>query len=184
MMYAKSCVTILTSYWRMTPAMSHSTMPGHSKPFVRSTSPAPFSSIILTYEFSAMSIPSSVVDTSPHQSNLIMALKLWTTPRATIRSPIALKVLTWWQVPEDSMLHEFNISLQILTAELQNVRQLDRHLYDDLLPWNTIELSTVGLPKGTYKVVLILYNRMTGEKANRKDGAASIVPVLTVAIND
>ncbi len=95
-----------------------------------------------------------------------------------------VEVLTWWQVPEDSMLHEFNISLQILTAELQNVRQLDRHLYDDLLPWNTIELSTVGLPKGTYKVVLILYNRMTGEKANRKDGAASIVPVLTVVIND
>ena len=95
-----------------------------------------------------------------------------------------VEVLTWWQVPEDSMLHEYNISLQILTAELQNVRQLDRHLYDDLLPWNTIELSTVGLPKGTYNVVLILYNRMTGEKANRKDRAASIVPVLTVSIDN
>ncbi len=95
-----------------------------------------------------------------------------------------VEVLTWWQVPEDSMLHEYNISVQFLTAELQNVRQLDRHLYDDLLPWNTVELSTVGLPKGTYNVVLILYNRMTGEKANRKERAASIVPVLTVSIDN
>ena len=44
-----------------------------------------------------------------------------------------IQVLTWWEVPDESMLDQFNISLQIITSDWQNLRQVDRHLYDRYL---------------------------------------------------
>ena len=34
-----------------------------------------------------------------------------------------INVLTWWDVPDEAMLEEYNISLQIISSEGQNVRQ-------------------------------------------------------------
>ena len=75
-----------------------------------------------------------------------------------------LQVLTWWEVPDESMLDQFNISLQIITSDWRNLRQVDRHLYDKIAPWNVIELSTVDLPAGDYRLMLILYERDSLEK--------------------
>jgi len=75
-----------------------------------------------------------------------------------------VQALTWWDVPDAETLDEYNISLQIITADWQNIRQIDRHLYDYIVPWNTLELSTAGLSEGSYRMVLVLYNRHTGVK--------------------
>ena len=75
-----------------------------------------------------------------------------------------LQVLTWWEVPDESMLDQFNISLQIITSDWRNLRQVDRHLYDKIAPWNVIELSTVDLPAGDYRLMLILYERDSLDK--------------------
>ncbi len=97
-----------------------------------------------------------------------------------------VRILTGWEVPDEQMLYEYNVSMQILTAEGQNTgRQVDRHLYDDLLKWNVIELPTNGLPSGDYRVVVIVYDRETGKKkVNGVDLATSevgkILPVSTI----
>ena len=75
-----------------------------------------------------------------------------------------INVLTWWDVPDEAMLEEYNISLQIIASEGQNVRQIDRHLYDNIVPWSVIELSTADLPADDYALVLILYSRNSGSK--------------------
>ena len=94
-----------------------------------------------------------------------------------------VRVLTWWHIPEERMLHEYNISLQLVTPQWQNVRQLDRHLYDDLVPWNVTELSTQGLPEGDYTLVLILYDRESGDKvigrAEHGSSQANVLPLLS-----
>ena len=88
--------------------------------------------------------------------------------RAASHDPLAetLQVLVWWDVPEKDMLDEYNISLQVITPEWQNARQIDRHLNDSLLPWHVIELSTSGLPRLNYRLVLILYSRENGAKVS------------------
>ena len=76
-----------------------------------------------------------------------------------------VRILTGWEVPDERMLYEYNVSMQILTAEGQNTgRQVDRHLYDNILKWNVIELPTEGLPPGDYRIVVIVYDRETGKK--------------------
>ncbi len=97
-----------------------------------------------------------------------------------------LQILTSWEVPNEQMLEEYNVSMQIITPDWRNVRQTDRHLYDNLLPWNVIELSTKGLPSGDYRLMIILYHRDSGEKVEGVDlatgEAGKILPILTFTI--
>ncbi len=83
-----------------------------------------------------------------------------------------VQALTWWDVPDEKILDDFNISLQIINAGWQNLRQIDRHFYDNLVPWNIMEVSTAGLPSGDYEVVLIVYSRQTGAKLSGVDKAS------------
>ena len=98
----------------------------------------------------------------------------------------ALQILTGWEVADEQLLVEYNISMQIITPDWQNVRQIDRHLYDNLLPWNVIKLPTEGLPPGDYRLMMILYHRDTGEKVSGLDltsgETASIFSILTFTI--
>ncbi|MCY4071334.1 MAG: glycosyltransferase family 39 protein [Chloroflexi bacterium] len=109
--------------------------------------------------------------------------------RATEFDPKAqrIRVLSWWDVPDYDMLDSFNISLQISTPDWQKLRQVDRHLYDDLVPWNVIELSTADLPADDYRLVLILYNRENGSKVQGVDElsgeSAGILPILRFSID-
>ena len=97
-----------------------------------------------------------------------------------------VQILTGWEVADEQLLVEYNVSMQIITPDWRNVRQVDRHLYDDLLPWNVIELSTTGLLPGDYRLMMILYHRDTGEKVSGLDltsgETASIFSILTFTI--
>ena len=97
-----------------------------------------------------------------------------------------VQILTWWGVADEGLLDEYNVSLQIITPDWQNVRQVDRHLYDDLLPWNVIELPTEGLPPGDYRLMMILYHRDTGEKVSGLDlasgEAGKLLPLLAFTV--
>ncbi len=98
-----------------------------------------------------------------------------------------IEVLTWWDVPDDEMLNQYNISLQILTSDWRNVRQIDRHLYSGVVPWNVIELRTDGLPPGNYRLALILYDRLSGDKVSGFDSARneseSVIPLLSFGLD-
>ncbi len=96
-----------------------------------------------------------------------------------------LQVLTGWEVADEGLLDEYNVSLQIIASDWQNVRQEDRHLYE-LPPWDVIELSTEGLPPGDYRLMMILYHRDTGEKVSGLDLASgetgNLLPLLAFTI--
>ena len=93
-----------------------------------------------------------------------------------------IEALTWWDVPDEAMLDEYNISLQIISSEGKNVRQTDHHLYNNIVPWSVIDLSTEALPADDYALVLILYRRDTGSKVVGLDQSTgesgSILPLL------
>ena len=97
----------------------------------------------------------------------------------------ALQILTWWEVADEGLLDEYNVSMQIITPDWRNVRQEDRHLYE-LPPWDVIDLSTEGLPPGDYRLMMILYHRDTGEKVSGLDLASgeaeNILPLLAFTI--
>ncbi len=100
-----------------------------------------------------------------------------------------VRVVTGWQVADEAQLHQYNVSLQILTPEWEKVGQAqDRHLYDDLLPWYRHELSTAGLPVGDYRLVVILHHRYSGKKVMGSDLETSqtgqFVTVLEFSIKE
>ena len=93
-----------------------------------------------------------------------------------------LETLLWWDLPREDMFDHFNFSLQIITPDWRNVRQADHHLQGQHLPWNVSELSTADLPPGDYRLMLIVYERASGNKAARlspeSDAAATMLPLL------
>ena len=97
-----------------------------------------------------------------------------------------VQALTWWDVPDADILDEYNISVQIISSEWNNVRQVDRHLYDSLVPWNVIELPTDDLTPREYRLMLVLYDRETGKRVNGRDQlsgeSAKILPLLAFSV--
>lgn len=102
----------------------------------------------------------------------------------------ALSVVTGWEVADEAQLDEYNISIQIITPDWQNVRQAyDRHLHDDILKWYVEDIPTTGLPAGDYRVVVILYDRnRSSAKASGVDltsgEAGTILPILHFTIEE
>ncbi len=94
-----------------------------------------------------------------------------------------LRIVTGWEVAHPRQLQSYNVSLQIITPDWQNVRQgRDRHLYDEVLKWHVVDLSTAALPPGEYRAVVILYDRYhSSAKVHGVDlnsgGAGTILPV-------
>ena len=93
-----------------------------------------------------------------------------------------IEALLWWDLPREDLLDQFNFSLQIITPDWQNMRQVDHHLHGQFLPWSVNELSTDGLPAGDYRLMLIVYERESGNKVSGLDDsgseAATILPLL------
>ncbi len=103
--------------------------------------------------------------------------------------PVERKVyiLTGWEVASEEALYDYNVSLQFITPDWQRLgEQIDRHLYDNILKWFSVELSTEGLPPGEYHVMLILYDRESREKVRGVDLASdwedSIFPIVSFTI--
>lgn len=72
----------------------------------------------------------------------------------------AIRVVTGWEVDDAALLDDYNVSIQIVTRDWQNVGQaLDRHLYHNVLKWYVVELPTAHLAPGEYRVVVIVYDR-------------------------
>ena len=96
-----------------------------------------------------------------------------------------VQILTWWEIADENLLDKYNVSMQIITPDWRNMRQEDRHLYE-LPPWDVIELSTVDLPPGDYRVMAIVYDRETNEKVSGADPtsgeSANIFPIATFTI--
>ncbi len=96
----------------------------------------------------------------------------------------SIQVVTGWEVPHDEQLELFNVSIQIITPDWQNVAQApDRHLYDKVLKWYVVELSTAHLAPGDYRVVVIVYDRYhSSAKVNGTDlttgEVGTILPLL------
>ena len=82
-----------------------------------------------------------------------------------------ISTLVWWDMPDDSMRDDYNISLQVFGSDGQKAAQVDRHLDSGLLPWGVVEQSVSELPAGEYDLMLILYDRVTGAKLRTLDVA-------------
>ena len=101
-----------------------------------------------------------------------------------------VSVVTGWEVADPQQLELYNVSVQIITPEWENVRQArDRHLYDDILKWHVEELSTVNLPAGDYRAVVILYDRYKSSAKVRgidltSGEAGTILPALHFTIEE
>lgn len=96
-------------------------------------------------------------------------------------------ILTGWEVENEEALFEYNLSLQFITPDWQRLgAQIDRHLYDNILPWFTAELSTADLPPGDYRLMVILYDRESRKKMAGLDlasgGEDSIFPIVSFTI--
>ena len=82
----------------------------------------------------------------------------------------AVQILTGWEVEDESLLDAYNVSLQIISSDWRNVRQIDRHLYErEVLKWYAAELSIEGLSPGDYRVIVVVYDRETNKKVNGVD---------------
>ncbi len=82
-------------------------------------------------------------------------------------------ILTGWEAESEETLDQYNVSLQFITPDWQRLgAQIDRHLYDNILPWFSAELSTEDLPPGDYRVMVILYDPESRQKVGGVDLAS------------
>ena len=100
-----------------------------------------------------------------HYGNGVAVVDHYARYRSEERS---LQVLTGWEVPDQEMLDQYNVSFQVLTPDWNNEAHIDLHLYQ-LPKWNLTELSAPDLQPGAYRLVMILYDRYTHEKVEGID---------------
>lgn len=93
-----------------------------------------------------------------------------------------VRLITGWEVASRAQPRQYNVSLQILTADHRNVAQTDRHLHDNILKWYAAELPTDHLPPGDYRAVVIVYDRNSKSKVTGVDLTSgemgAILPIL------
>ena len=90
----------------------------------------------------------------------------------------AIQALLWWEIPDESMLDDFNISLQVFDSNGDKAAQNDYHLDASLTPWGLADLAAGHLPDGLYELRLILYNRHDGAKVSGIDEATGVSMAL------
>ena len=94
----------------------------------------------------------------------------------------AIQALLWWEIPDESMLDDFNISLQLFDANGDKAAQNDYHLNANLTPWGVAELPLGDLSEGDYQLKLILYDRHDGGKVSGVDEtmgeSAALLPLF------
>ena len=89
------------------------------------------------------------------------------------------RLVTGWELADESQLHEYNISLQVFAPDWNKLWQNDWHLSSDVVKWHQVEISTAAFPPGEYRVLLILYDRATGSKVAGKDLNSGVDDVFT-----
>ena len=101
----------------------------------------------------------------------------------------SVRIVTGWEVADDAQLQQYNVSIQLITADWQNVSQAgDRHLYDEILKWYSVDMPTAGLPPGDYRAVVVLYDRFSNAKVSgtdlRSGETGAILPVFAFTITE
>ena len=99
----------------------------------------------------------------------------------------ALRLVTGWEVADETLLHQYNVSFQVLDERGVKVAQHpDRHLYDDILKWHVAELSLAHLSPGEYQAVGIVYDRASGVKISGTDGvtgnSGKFIPIASFSV--
>ncbi len=97
------------------------------------------------------------------------------------------RIVTGWEVASDQQLDQYNISIQLLDSEWEKYWQGDWHLYNRILKWHELEFQpTRQLTPGAYRLVVILYDRFTGEKVAGVDLSSGetgqLLPLLTIFV--
>jgi len=100
----------------------------------------------------------------------------------------AIRLVTGWAVADEAQLQQYNVSFQIVTPDQRKVGQAgDRHLYDNILKWHSVEMSTAGLPAGDYIALAILYDRNSKAKVSGTDlssgASGKFLPLLRFTID-
>ena len=98
-----------------------------------------------------------------------------------------VRLVTGWEISDESQLEQYNISLQILDSNREKYWQDDWHLYNRILKWHEVEMvPTRELEPGYYRAVVILYDRFSGEKVQGIDLTSgeriSILPLVTFSV--
>ncbi len=98
-----------------------------------------------------------------------------------------VRVVTGWQVASEQQLDQYNISIQLLDSEWEKYWQRDWHLYNRILKWHELEFQPEReLMPGAYRLMIILYDRYTGEKVTGIDLSSGersqYLPLLTFSV--
>ena len=88
-----------------------------------------------------------------------------------------LYVVDQWTAPRDFSADGYNLSYQLLTGNWENVAQLDLPLADSDQP-RRYYIDVAHVEPGTYRLMLILYDAQTGERAPWPDDAGSVPGML------
>jgi|GEM_PF-892975 len=95
-----------------------------------------------------------------------------------------VRAVIGWQFEDEQVRNNYNVSLQLVTPDWQNVAQIDKHL-SDRNQWDRVALSTAEIPDNDYRVMVIVYHRDTGEKVSGTDlttgETATLLPLATLA---
>ncbi len=98
-----------------------------------------------------------------------------------------VRAVTGWEVAAEHQLDQYNISIQLLDSQWEKYWQQDWHLYNRILKWHELEFQPEReLLPGAYRLVVILYDRYTGERVTGIDlssGESSpYLPLLTFSV--
>ncbi len=85
-----------------------------------------------------------------------------------------------WQATGDFSAGEYNLSYQLLTANWENVAQLDLPLADSDEP-RRYYVDVANVEPGSYRLMLILYHAQTGERRPWEDNAGSAPGMLQLS---
>ena len=94
-----------------------------------------------------------------------------------------VRLVIGWELADEAQLRQYNVSLQILDADWEKRAQMDRHFHSAMIKWDQVELSTSMLPPADYRLAVIVYDRVTGEKVAGRDlksgESGGILPLLS-----
>ena len=85
-----------------------------------------------------------------------------------------------WTATEDGPLDSFRISHQLISPEWDNVAQLDLPLVHEGKP-RQFYIDVAGVAARSYRLMVILYNKNTGERLPWIDNDDEIPFMLTLA---
>ncbi len=98
-----------------------------------------------------------------------------------------VRAVTGWEVAAEQQLDQYNISIQLLDSQWEKYWQQDWHLYNRILKWHELEFQPEReLLPGAYRLVVILYDRYTGERVTGIDlssgESSQYLPLLTFSV--